>query len=384
MNIRKLTALLCAAVMMLAGCSEPPKNLTESNPDTFSAEEGEFVFDQDLLRNSASLDLEGMEHLKAAEDMVILTPDTDKVYEFGYAWTDLDVFSRRDELGKVFLGEDYDSSLWREEKETLYNDEEKIRGFYEPKDWEGYFMADTNSSLFYQTDRSWHPLGSQKKTDEQLIEDDGTEYKLSDGSSITYNEAVDIADGLMEGFESAFGREKANVTEVRYDPDEKAVTVDYFQRVHGMKICEISEEMEIHGLEPSSEDKLGAANTPSSLLKRVYVYGRDKVFFQLSGGEIDTSDINEYDKIITLRSAMECLDDYLAVNMEFEVRRAELKYLLTTEMEELDGKTVLFKHKSGIPVWEVRLYNTREKREYAYLINTVSGEFSLVKLIPNS
>ena len=383
---KRTIALLCAAAIMLAGCagsdadgSTPASaNGTESRV-TIDTPNGEYGFTFDLLENSYALDTSNMEKITTYEYSKVVRADIDGVYEFNYSLPDLDYYSKREALGKAYLGDAYDSSCWEIKK--VSNTKELSAQYQSLSSSES--MTANNSGVFFYRPDSEAPFASTWIG--ELIEDNDDAYKLTDKSSITYKEAVKIAEEAFKPFNEVIDKGKAFVPTVSYNEGRAMIRVDYQQQFHGLLKCWANSANTQYSSEKT--DGLGVRSAAGDITKSVYIYSSaDKGYYiRVLGTSMELKDIQKYDRLITLQSALEYLDTNLAPNMDMILKSANLRYLLTTEVGEKDADgSYVAMFKTAIPVWEIILYNRGELQDYAYVLNVLNGEYSLVKLKPNN
>ena len=122
--------------------------------------------------------------------------------------------------------------------------------------------------------------------------------------------------------------------------------------------------------------------------KHVYVYGVGDGGASLTSAhaEFEAPIKAKHDKMITLQSALDLLDERTAEYLHYEVESVDLTFLLLSEKQEVDptdikiGDVVTFEIKGGVPVWEVILKETDSPKRYAYVVDTIYGERSLMRM----
>ncbi|MBR6101315.1 MAG: hypothetical protein IKP95_02710 [Ruminococcus sp.] len=385
---KRTIALLCAAAIMLTACtgsdadgSTPASaNGTESRV-TIDTPNEEYSFTLGHPKDSFSLDTSAMQHIKASDDTEIVISPPDKVYKFDYSSDDLDYNSKRDAIGRAYLGSSYNSCFWKETQENIATGFRLIEAVYQSEDFPEVISLTNCGNFVFQPQPG---LLTSVSWDGVVIQNDDTMCVLSDKSKTSYSKALERANALIKGFDEAVGRTSSREPEVSYDPKAAAVKVEYRQVVHELDLCKIRYQM----LYPEQDtDHLGLWNTGSDPQEEVYLCSSDEkgYYIKVMGGTLKIVDKEEYDKMITLQSALEYLDSAVAVYFDLTVKKAELKYLLTTEKGEVfDDGSFNYNNSDGIPVWEIILYNQLEHQDYAYVMNVLNGEYSLVKLKANN
>ena len=189
MDIMKKAIPVLTAAVMISACSDIPENLTDSTvSDAISgsssgslsstAEIGENGLVYDIPENAFELDLSQMKHMMTTENTVIGKPSLDGVYETDVSYSFTDLNQHRDELGKEYLGEKYNSSCW-----SNIGHGTQALSRYVSEDFKGEFQVDNFGKLVYVDDIK--NLQSSFIFKEE-INDDGTKYLLADGSSMLY------------------------------------------------------------------------------------------------------------------------------------------------------------------------------------------------------
>lgn len=345
---------------------------------TACSNEKEDIFQYDEPKNVYNVEFDGSEHLRAAPDMIITTEEFDGVYEFDYKGKEWDYYSRRDEFGKYYLGNSYDSNKWKINEELLSNGDKCYMANYDPEHFSGEFFVSSDGVFSYQEEGTAETFPLTIDGFERIDNDD-KKYKLSDRSFITYSEAVSAAKELIKGYDHVMGNEGSDVSGVYYNAGAKAIKIDFVQKIHGLKISKIKTIMDLNYTE---YDDLSIHTSNDFMMKEAYVFSSQKngIKIYVFTADLDITDTAKHDKIITLQSVLNSIDHNAADKLVYEVISAELKYLPSAIEVKQENGDITLDELHGFPVWEIILYNTTENREYAYICNALNGERSLIKL----
>ena len=370
--------IVISGVLITTSCSETANSQSEKESSTAVISDNGFVYD--IPAEAYSLDLSGKEHLKPANDFKVISENIDNVIEFDYSAGQSDYFQYHDDLGKYYLKDKYNVDCWDITEEVLNNGDVLHEAKYHAEGYNGSLTINSGAFLCY-CDEGFN-LADNISFDkgDTVIFDDDTEYKLNDGTSITYGTAVKMTEELIKGYETIVnGKDTSEISEVTYNEEKKAIKVNYLSRINGLKISKIKTVMNLNSIE---EDQLSVHTSNDFPRKQAYVYSSDGCgrLLVIDCGELVISETAKHDKIITLQSSIDYLDSSVAKHLNFEVRGAELKYLLTASENKQANGDITLGDPHGIPVWEIILYNSTEDQEYAFVMNAIDGKISLIKI----
>ena len=77
---------------------------------------------------------------------------------------------------------------------------------------------------------------------------------------------------------------------------------------------------------------------------------------------------NETDEIISLKTAMKLLDDYLPFNQSYEVKRIEFAYIMRDSVDEIDDEPIYY------PCWCLRAKAKSSEKNYSIFVNAITGD----------
>ena len=80
----------------------------------------------------------------------------------------------------------------------------------------------------------------------------------------------------------------------------------------------------------------------------------------------------ETDEIISLKNAVEILDDYMAFNLSMEINRVELAYVENDSWNDSTDKTKLY------PCWSFRARSKTDDRYFRLYVNVITGDVYMI------
>ena len=179
------------------------------------------------------------------------------------------------------------------------------------------------------------------------------------------------AEKLIWLFDDSIGAEHSTLNGIYYHTDKDVIEFDFKQTINEIEISSVPYTLGSYSYDIYSEELKRSQGLGR---KSVFVNSNEDYYIDINSPHIAAEPTEKYDEIITLDSALEYLDNNLAVNLNYDMVGAELKYLAVTESTDSEKNT------AALPVWEFQLINHTEKQRYVCQINAVSGESSFVKV----
>ena len=357
--------LMCfVAAVMLTGCV--PQFQSDSQNDEeiiYRYKYNDFQFSD--IADFQKLDTETKyEHLSLRGN-VVNEKGIDKLILFSAETINKDYTQYLDSIGRNFLGDSYQPSKWKTELNSTAGEEYIRTAVYSD-----YELSCTNFGEFVFSEKEFDfPDESQVGIN---LPNGIVQYRISADKNFYIPGVQTETQKLIWKFDDALNMPHSALKNISSFSEKGVLKFNYLPAYYGLTICNA---VDIIQKSPDNLISYELEKANKAGQKAVYVNRSFQFCVTANNANLHYEPLKEYDTAISIDSVLNFIDDTIAGDSYYEVKRAEMKYLLTSDTGTYNDISTV-----GVPVWEILISDKEHNQVFMCLIDAVSGEYSFVRV----